>query len=116
MKKLPCLLALLIPLSANARDFENWYFDFFKSTTTHYGNYFAPDRSKFASSKGTVTGQLSPDGTLFIETATIENSAAYINGWLRKLRDDHKLVVVAAAQAQRANDCLRGITWEGGGK
>ncbi len=51
-----------------------------------------------------------------IETATIENSAAYINGWLRKLRDDHKLVVVAAAQAQRAADCIRGITWDGGGK
>ncbi len=51
-----------------------------------------------------------------IETATIENSAAYINGWLRKLRDDHKLVVVAAAQAQRAADCIRGITWQGGDK
>ena len=46
-----------------------------------------------------------------IEQATVENSAAYINGWLRKLRDDHKLVVVAAAQAQRAADFMLGVTY-----
>lgn len=51
-----------------------------------------------------------------IETATIENSAAYVNGWLRKLRDDRKLVVVAAAQAQRAADFILGVSWEGGDK
>lgn len=35
---------------------------------------------------------------------TIENSAAYIKGWLRSLQDDVKLVVEAAAAAQRAAD------------
>jgi len=39
-----------------------------------------------------------------IENSTIDNSAAYIDGWLKALDDDKKLVVVAAAQAQRAVD------------
>ncbi|MDY7107505.1 MAG: zincin-like metallopeptidase domain-containing protein [Planctomycetota bacterium] len=41
-----------------------------------------------------------------IETATIDNSAAYIAGWLSKLRSDRKLVVQAASQAQRAADFI----------
>jgi antirestriction protein ArdC len=36
--------------------------------------------------------------------AVIANQAAYIQGWLAKLRGDTRLVVVAAAQAQRAAD------------
>jgi len=41
-----------------------------------------------------------------------EQSAAYIGGWLRKLRDDRKLVVQAAAAAQRAADRIVGETFE----
>ncbi len=41
-----------------------------------------------------------------IEQATLDNSAAYIDGWLQKLRADAKLLVVAAAQAQKAADWL----------
>jgi antirestriction protein ArdC len=36
--------------------------------------------------------------------ATINNSAAYINGWLKKLKSDPKLVVLAASQGQKAAD------------
>jgi len=43
-----------------------------------------------------------------IENATLDNSAAYIAGWLRKLRDDRKLVIEAAAQAQKAADLILG--------
>jgi len=48
-------------------------------------------------------------GLCDIETATIENSAAYIQGWLKRLRDDKRLVVSAAAQAQKAADYIQGI-------
>jgi antirestriction protein ArdC len=41
--------------------------------------------------------------------APFENSANYVASWLRKLRDDKKLVVQAAAQAQRAVDHILGI-------
>jgi carbamoyltransferase len=37
---------------------------------------------------------------------TIDNSAAYVASWLERLRKDAKLVVVAAAQAQRAADFI----------
>jgi antirestriction protein ArdC len=38
-----------------------------------------------------------------IET-TIQNSASYINGWLRKLKSDPKLAILAASQGQKAAD------------
>lgn len=41
----------------------------------------------------------------------IDNSAAYIASWLQKLRDDRKLVVSAAAAAQRATDYILGKSY-----
>jgi len=48
-------------------------------------------------------------GVSHIEQATLANSAAYIAGWKRKLKDDAKLIVQAAANAQKAADLIRGI-------
>ena len=45
-------------------------------------------------------------GRCQIENQTIDNSAAYIQGWLRKLRNDKRMVVFAAAQAQKASDFI----------
>ena len=42
-----------------------------------------------------------------IENKTIENSAAYLQGWLDRLKKDRRLVVTAAAQAQRAADYVQ---------
>jgi antirestriction protein ArdC len=42
-----------------------------------------------------------------IET-TINNSAAYIDGWLKKLRSDKKLAIIAASQGQKAVDYITG--------
>ena len=33
---------------------------------------------------------------------TVQNSASYIQGWLKALKDDRKLLVIASAQAQKA--------------
>jgi len=44
-----------------------------------------------------------------IEHATIDNSAAYIQGWLKKLKNDKKLVIIAATQAQKAANYILGI-------
>jgi antirestriction protein ArdC len=44
--------------------------------------------------------------TAGIEDATLDNSAAYIQGWLKALRDDKKLVILAAAAAQKASDYI----------
>ncbi|HSE44241.1 MAG TPA: hypothetical protein VLA89_02820, partial [Gemmatimonadales bacterium] len=42
----------------------------------------------------------------------LDQSAAYVDNWLDRLRDDKKLVVQAAAQAQRAADFILGTTFE----
>jgi antirestriction protein ArdC len=41
-----------------------------------------------------------------ISNAVLENQAAYVAGWLKKLRDDRKLLIHAAAQAQHAADYI----------
>jgi len=41
-----------------------------------------------------------------IEQRTIENSAAYIHGWLRSLKNDKKMLIMAAAQGQLASDFI----------
>ena len=45
-----------------------------------------------------------------IENATVDNSAAYIQGWLKRLRNEPKLLVQAAAQAQRAADFIQDLS------
>ena len=47
-------------------------------------------------------------GVAGIENRTTLDSASYIQGWLRKLQDDKKLLIGAAAQAQRAADYILG--------
>ena len=51
--------------------------------------------------------------TCQLDTATLDNSAAYIKGWLKKLKSDPKAVVLAAAQAQKAVDLVTGSVYEG---
>jgi antirestriction protein ArdC len=41
-----------------------------------------------------------------IENKTIENSAAYIQGWLKALKNDKTLLVQAAAQGHKAADYI----------
>lgn len=40
---------------------------------------------------------------------TVDQSAAYVANWLERLSNDTKLVVIAAAQAQRAADFILGV-------
>lgn len=43
-------------------------------------------------------------GRAGIENKVIENSAAYIDNWMRRIRKDQTLVIKAASQAQKAAD------------
>lgn len=47
-----------------------------------------------------------------ISPPTIEQSAAYIDGWRRKLKGDKKLIVQAAGSGQRAADHVLGVSWD----
>jgi len=47
-------------------------------------------------------------GQAGIVERTIDNSAAYVQSWLQRLKHDRKLIVQAAAQAQKAADFILG--------
>jgi antirestriction protein ArdC len=51
-------------------------------------------------------------GVSGIENLTVDNSAAYVASWLRVLRNDKHLVILAAAQAQRAADFIQGVIYQ----
>ena len=44
--------------------------------------------------------------TGILNDATLEDSAAYIQGWLSKLRNDKRFIVEASAKAQKAVDYI----------
>jgi len=41
-----------------------------------------------------------------VENITLDNSAAYLQSWIKALRGDKKLAIIAAAQAQKAADYI----------
>jgi len=47
-----------------------------------------------------------------IDNSQIENSAAYIQGWLKPLRNDKRLIVIASSQAAKAVRYIMGQTEE----
>ncbi len=47
-----------------------------------------------------------------IDASTIQNSASYIQGWLRALKDDSRLIIQASSQGQKAADYILGIKHE----
>lgn len=53
-------------------------------------------------------------GVCGIDNITIDNSAAYIQSWMQVLRNDPKMLVHAAAQAQKAADYIQNLQPEVG--
>jgi antirestriction protein ArdC len=49
-------------------------------------------------------------GQAGIGETILENSAAYVQNWLAQLQNDKKLIVQAAAQAQKAADFILNVT------
>jgi antirestriction protein ArdC len=45
-----------------------------------------------------------------IAPATLENSAAYLNSWITRLKGDSKLILSAASAAQKASDYILGTS------
>jgi antirestriction protein ArdC len=52
-------------------------------------------------------------GVAGIEQSTLDNSAAYLRGWIHRLRGDSRLVISAASAAQKAADYIRGESANG---
>lgn len=104
----------------------------FESTQAYYGTLFhelthatghvsrlnrkeVADPSNFGSNPYSREELVAEMGAAFlsghceIENATLDQSASYIQNWLERLKDDRKLVVHAAAQAQKACDFIRDV-------
>jgi antirestriction protein ArdC len=47
-----------------------------------------------------------------ISNNTVDNSAAYIQAWLKKLNDDKKMIIQAASKAQKAINYILGTKEE----
>jgi antirestriction protein ArdC len=47
-------------------------------------------------------------GNAGIEQVTLDNSTAYIQSWLKALRNDKRMIIYAAGQAQKAVDYIMG--------
>ncbi len=50
--------------------------------------------------------------TVSLDNSLMDGAASYISGWLSVLKADPKAVVIAAAQAQKAADYIRGVTYQ----
>lgn len=51
-------------------------------------------------------------GVTGIENTTLDNSASYIQSWLRALKNDQTLIVKASQQAQKASDHILGLSFK----
>jgi antirestriction protein ArdC len=51
-------------------------------------------------------------GVTGIAPATLDNSAAYLQSWIERLKGDSRLIVSAASAAQKAADFIRGTSVE----
>lgn len=113
----PVLDALNIPSKKEFRDREKYYSSTFHELVHATGHETRLNRKDFklngyGSEKYSKEELIAEIGASFlcarcgIENKTIDNSAAYIQGWLKKLNNDKTLIISAAAQAQKAVDYI----------
>jgi antirestriction protein ArdC len=90
-----------MPFAESFRSGQDYYSVLFHELTHSSGHESRLNRKGVAGMGATfLCGQAG------IVERTIENSAAYVQGWLERLRNDKRLVVQAAAQAQKSADWI----------
>lgn len=117
----PAIDALTVPPLNSHESAEEFYSTLFHEAAHSTGHTSRLNRPTFSShtdaqayGKEELVAELAAamlSGMTGIAPAVVENSAAYLGGWAKTLRGDHKLVVQAAAQAQRAADLVLGVTF-----
>ncbi len=103
---------------------ENYYATLFHELTHSTGHKTRLDRglgtklSVFGSTDYSREELVAEMGAAFLAAAagisppTIEQSAAYIDGWRKQLKGDKKLIIQAAGAGQRAADHILGVSFE----
>ncbi|MBA7478293.1 DNA primase TraC [subsurface metagenome] len=113
----PILDALSIPPKREFKDREKYYSSIFHELVHATGHETRLNRKDskgngFGSEKYSKEELVAEIGASFlcarcgIENKTIDNSAAYIQGWLKRLNNDSTLIISASAQAQKAVDYI----------
>lgn len=114
----PVLDYINVPPISNFPETEEYYSTMFHEmghSTGHkkrLGRFEGVENAHFGSdeySKEELVAEFTASmlcGVAGIEQKTIKNSAAYIQSWLGVLRDDKKILVQAASQAQKAADYI----------
>ena len=120
----PRLDILKIPSKKEFKDIEKYYSSKFHELVHATGHKTRLNRKDFkgngfSSEKYSKEELVAEIGASFlcalcgIENKTINNSAAYIQGWLKRLNNDSTLIISASAQAQKAVDCILGTKGDG---
>ena len=120
----PVLDALSIPSKREFKDREKYYSSIFHELVHATGHETRLNRKDFklngfGSEKYSKEELVAEIGASFlcarcgIENKTIDNSAAYIQGWLKRLNNDKTLIISASAQAQKAVDYILGTKGDG---
>jgi antirestriction protein ArdC len=114
-----------IPAPTLFRSSEDYYHTLFHEMTHATGHASRLDREgitnpiKFASERYSKEELIAELGAAFLsneagilDQVRFDNSAAYLQSWIRKLEDDPTLLVSAASHAQRSFDWVTGQTPE----
>jgi len=110
---------VIIPARSSFISSEAYYGTLFHElahSTGHESRLNRPIKNRFGTDPYAKEELVAEIGAAFLAAVarlenpfTIENSGAYIQSWIRRFRDDSRLIVTAASQAQKAADYIRGI-------
>jgi len=113
-----------VPKLEDFQDSENYYHVLFHELAHSTGHQSRLDREGVTNSimfgsheysKEELTAEM---GAAFLSAMvgltprTIDNTAAYIDSWLRVLDNDRRMVVYAASKGQAAAERILGVTWD----
>ncbi len=122
----PAIDHISMPVRESFAKVEEYYSTLFHEMTHSTGAQKRLDRKgitdpiRFASHDYSFEELIAECGAAFlcskagIENRTLENSAAYIASWCKKLKDEPKWIVDAAASAAKASDHILGIKYSNG--
>lgn len=114
--------AISMPPKARFRSEEDYYHTLYHEMTHATGHKSRLNREgvvqpvKFGSERYSKEELIAELGAAFLsnqagtlDRVRFDNSAAYLNSWMSKLKDDHSLIVSASSHAQRSSDLVLGI-------
>jgi len=120
----PTTDAVKVPTLDSFQDSENYYHVLFHELahatghSSRLGREGVTNPTMFGSHEYSKEELVAEMGAAFLGAMvgltprTIDNTAAYIDSWLRVLDNDRRMVVYAASKAQGAAEHILGVTWD----